>query len=104
MLSRQKPTLERGPVDQERQVHESRPPTDAFLPIGTRYRQVRDWIRNYVGFEFAWDVCLVLSAAEVPPTSLGGSTRLGWTTWLGRRPTRMDADDLVLDIEAGCNN
>ncbi len=75
-----------------------------FLPIGTRYRQVRDWIRNYVGFEFAWDVCLVLSAAEVPPTSLGGSTRLGWTTWLGRRPTRMDADDLILDIEAGCKN
>jgi type VI secretion system protein ImpH len=75
-----------------------------FLPIGTRYRQVRDWIRNYVGFEFAWDVCLVLSATEVPLTSLGGATRLGWTSWLGTRATARDADDLILDVEAGCKN
>ena len=74
---------------------------ERFLPFGRRYRQVRDWIRNYVGFEFAWDICLVLKASEVPPTSLGGTTRLGWTTWLGCRPTDRDADDLVLDIEAG---
>lgn len=77
---------------------------ERFLPIGTRYRQVRDWIRNYVGLEFAWDVCLVLDAAEVPKTLLGGSTRLGWTTWLGFRTTQSNADDLVLDIEAGCKN
>lgn len=77
---------------------------ERFLPIGARYRQVRDWIRNYVGIEFAWDVCLVLAAAEVPQTSLGGATRLGWTTWLGHRATERHADDLVLDIEAGCLN
>lgn len=85
--------LRAGPLDLESY--------EQFLPVGTRYRQVRDWIRNYVGFEFAWDLCLVLKAEEVPPTSLGGATRLGWTTWLGTRVTTADADELVLDPEGG---
>lgn len=77
---------------------------EQFLPIGRRYRQVRDWVRNYVGYEFVWDVCLVLKAGEVPRTALGGTTRLGWTTWLGTRQSRQDAADLILDIEAAAPN
>lgn len=73
---------------------------EKFLPSGNRYIQLRDWVRNYVGFEFSWDACLVLSAAEVPALALGGTPRLGWTTWLGTRKSPADADDLVLDIEA----
>src|SRR4029453_11938471 len=47
--------------------------------------RLRDWVRNYVGFEFDWDVQLVLARDEVPGILLGREGELGWTTWLGTR-------------------
>jgi predicted component of type VI protein secretion system len=32
--------------------------------------------------------------------TLGGSERLGWTTWLGNRRSNTPADDLCIDAEA----
>jgi len=54
------------------------------------------WLRNYIGYEFAWDVRLVLRRDAVPRAAIGGAMRLGWTTWLGQRAEPRDADDLVL--------
>jgi len=54
----------------------------------------------YVNFEFDWDLRLLLQKEEVPPMRLGHGRRLGWTTWLGRRPEDGDADDLCLNAEA----
>jgi type VI secretion system protein ImpH len=69
---------------------------ESHLPGGRPFTQVIAWLRTYIGYEFAWDVRLVLSRAEVPRAALGSTTRLGWTTWLGERRTREDASDLVL--------
>jgi type VI secretion system protein ImpH len=74
---------------------------ERFLPGGDRYLQVRDWVRNYIGVELAWDAQLVLRKDEVPDTKLGQYGRLGWTSWLGMPPARRkkDVDDVILDIE-----
>jgi len=56
------------------------------LPPNPGNRQLRDWVRVYIGVELDWDVELLLHASEVPPATLGGGQRLGWTTWLGHRP------------------
>jgi type VI secretion system protein ImpH len=72
---------------------------ESFLPGGTRLPQLVDWVRTYLCFELAWDVRLRLRENEVPSLTLGRSGRLGWTTWLGRRPAGADADDLCLDAE-----
>jgi len=40
-------------------------------------------------------VNLVLKREEVPPLRLDGQYRLGWTTWLGERTVKTDADDLI---------
>lgn len=69
---------------------------ESHLPGGTPFAQMLAWLRNYIGFELAWDVRLVLRRAEVPRATIGGSVRLGWTTWLGDRRPDDDADDLVL--------
>jgi len=71
---------------------------ESHLPGGRSFPQLLAWLRNYIGMELAWDVRLVLNRAEVPSARLGGSSRLGWTTWLGTRTRRddADADDLVL--------
>jgi len=62
-----------------------------FLPGGSAHAPLIAWLRTYDGFEHDWDVQLALPAAEVPRMSLGRYGRLGWTTWMGKRPTAADA-------------
>ena len=70
-----------------------------FLPGGRSLERLKHWVRNYVGFEFDWDVQLVLACDEVPGIRLGREGQLGWTTWLGARRAPTDADDLTLAPE-----
>ena len=77
-----------GPMDLDRYFD--------FLPGGRSLRRLVDWVRNYVGFEFDWEVQLVLARDEVPGIRLGQDGHLGWTTWLGTRRAATDANDLIL--------
>ena len=82
-----------GPMDLDR-YHE-------FLPGGASLARLVDWVRNYVGFEFDWEVQLVLARDEVPGVRLGREGRLGWTAWLGTRRAPTDAGDLIMAPERG---
>ncbi|WP_027013778.1 type VI secretion system baseplate subunit TssG [Comamonas composti] len=42
-----------------------------------------EWVRAFVGYEYAWEVELVVDSNEAPTSVLGGSDKLGWTSWLG---------------------
>lgn len=72
---------------------------EEFLPQGRCFGVLRDWVRNYIGYEFSWDLRLVLKRSEVPPLVLGSNVRLGWTTWLGKLEDAQDRGDLVLQPE-----
>ena len=72
---------------------------ERFLPPHVNNRRLRDWVRNYIGIEMEWDVELQLQASEVPKASLGGSSCLGWTTWIGTRKGDGPANDLLLNPE-----
>jgi type VI secretion system protein ImpH len=72
---------------------------ERILPVGESFKALIDWVRNFSGYEFAWDVRLVLRREEVPSTRLGGATRLGWTSWLQSAQRIADADDLALQPE-----
>jgi type VI secretion system protein ImpH len=72
---------------------------ESFLPGGKAIGRLVAWVRQYFCFEFEWDARLVLAHAEVPRACLGQFGRLGWTTWLGIRPSATDASDLTLDAE-----
>jgi len=76
------------------------PQYESFLPGGANLRKLLDWVRTYLCFEFQWDMRLTLENREVPVSRLGRYGRLGWTTWIGRPGTPVDAEDLVLDAEA----
>jgi type VI secretion system protein ImpH len=71
----------------------------AFLPGQPRLQALRDWVRNWVGFELDWDVTLVLAREEVSGVRLGRDGRLGWSSWLGAWRKQDHADDLVLRPE-----
>lgn len=71
----------------------------ALLP-GTRLsRQLTDWVRQYAGVEWSWDVRLLLAADQVAGTALGTGRPLGLASWLGTRPRTLAADDLVYQPE-----
>jgi type VI secretion system protein ImpH len=71
-----------------------------LLPGGDSLRRLVALVRNYIGDELNWDLNLILKREEVPALLLGGSERLGWSTWLGRRTAESDAGDLMLDPSA----
>jgi type VI secretion system protein ImpH len=73
---------------------------ERMLPGGESFAALKAWVRNYVGDELAWEVQLILKAAEVPAVCLGESGRLGWTTWLQSYPFEKDVKDLKLQSEA----
>lgn len=72
---------------------------ESFLPGGPAIERLVDWLRQYLCFELEWDARLVLKREEVPKMRPGRYGRLGWTTWLGKRPPQANANNLVLNAE-----
>jgi type VI secretion system protein ImpH len=62
---------------------------ESFLPGSGNFEGLCSLTRFYVGDHLRFQFRLKLKASEVPPLRLG-SNRLGWTTWLGTKPSRKD--------------
>ncbi|RYC39751.1 type VI secretion system baseplate subunit TssG [Pectobacterium zantedeschiae] len=71
-----------------------------FLPDTPGVREVRDWVRHYLGIEMQWDLSLILAADDVQSVTLGGNARLGYTSWLGHMPQLQDREDFMFEVEA----
>jgi type VI secretion system protein ImpH len=75
-----------GPLDRKR-FHE-------LLPDGSDFAALSSVVRLAAGVELDFDVQIVLAAAEVPETRLGGglgASQLGWTSWLRTQEFEEDA-------------
>lgn len=79
-----------GPLD--RQDYES------LLPSGSRLESFRSLMSNYIGFEYNWDINLILKKEQVPTARLGYCTQLGWTSWLKASKREAEANDLYLNM------
>jgi type VI secretion system protein ImpH len=77
-----------------------------LLPGDAPLAQLQALVRQYVGFEFNWDLRLILKREDVPSWHLGkhkGIGQLGRTAWLnGHSSYRRthDADDLIMNVES----
>lgn len=77
-----------------------------FMPGSQALGQLQAMVRQYVGFEFNWDVQLVLRRADVPAWGLGAHPqigRLGRTAWLNGHADfvrHAQADQLVMNVES----
>lgn len=73
-----------------------------FLPGQRSLIELRDWMRQLLGFEMFWDLRLILMENEVPSLQVGKSKDggaaptipLGWATWLGGKGAGTDRGDL----------
>ena len=72
---------------------------EKFLPGQPGFQGLVDWVRNYIGIEFDWDLRLILRKEDVPPACLGVQGRLGWTSWVQNGPAQSDAGELCLNPE-----
>jgi len=55
-----------------------------FSPWGRDMAVLRELVRSFIGFEYAWDVQLVLAPDQVPRATLDGNHQLGYASWLER--------------------
>ena len=59
-----------------------------FLPGENAVNELRDWIRQYLGIEYAWDVRVLIRGDEIPGTVLSGDGKLGYSTGLATSQPR----------------
>jgi type VI secretion system protein ImpH len=56
---------------------------------------LRDIVRSFVGFEYVWEVELLIRSEAAPQTRLGDSTQLGWSSWMASAPPGSSASRTV---------
>jgi type VI secretion system protein ImpH len=72
---------------------------DSLLPGGPGLERLRALVKSYVGDELCWDVRLLTENQARQPVRLGRAGRLGWSSWLGPRPTVQPFQDVIIEPE-----
>jgi type VI secretion system protein ImpH len=57
-----------------------------FTPRGADLLRLVEWVRAFVGYEFAWELELRIEAGGAPCAVIGGPQQLGWSGWIGTPP------------------
>nr|WP_086113041.1 type VI secretion system baseplate subunit TssG [Xenorhabdus beddingii] len=70
-----------------------------FLPGEPKSQQLRDWVYQYLGIEYAWDVRLTLHQSDVKGIQLSEPTKLGLNSWLGNIEHPAHRGDLLYHSE-----
>ena len=70
-----------------------------FLPVGRDLPSLIEWVRAFVGYEYAWDVELQLNPRSAPPARIGGNQHLGWSTWLGQSMDNQPVTGMIFEPE-----
>jgi len=69
-----------------------------FMPGKRALEELRALVGLYTNDEWRWQLRLLVAERDVPSATLGGTTLLGWTSWLGGRQD--EASDVVLQGDA----
>jgi type VI secretion system protein ImpH len=64
-----------GPLDLDRYLD--------FMPGTPALAAMTEWVRAFVGFEYAWELQLLIKPHAAPPARADDAQRLGHSTWLG---------------------
>ncbi|MDF0606058.1 type VI secretion system baseplate subunit TssG [Neisseriaceae bacterium TC5R-5] len=68
-------------------------PQGADLPV------LVEWVRSFIGFEYEWEIKLLVKPDEVPALIIGDEQHLGHTTWLGEPQEAIAVTGMVFEPE-----
>jgi len=71
------------------------------VPGSPSLERLRAAVLNYLGFEYAWDLQLVMRRSSLPPLKLGHFGHLGWSSWvagLGRSRPDAEVHDVIIEM------
>ncbi|ATE59941.1 type VI secretion system baseplate subunit TssG [Thauera sinica] len=71
----------------------------SFTPTGHNLPLLVEWVRAFVGFEFAWEAELRIAPRAAPGARVGSEERLGWSTWLGEGDAETPTTGMIFDPE-----
>lgn len=75
--------------------------TPAGTPEGSDLAALIELVRAFIGYEYAWEVQLLLQRQHMQTAQLGGTQQLGWSTWLAQNEqTSQAVEGLVMEPEA----
>jgi type VI secretion system protein ImpH len=71
-----------------------------YLPGSPSLGRLRAAVMNYLGYEYAWDLQLIVQRDRAPGVRLGQFGHLGWSTWMAPAREGPDLDDVTIDASA----
>jgi type VI secretion system protein ImpH len=72
-----------------------------YLPGSHSLERLRAAVLNYLGFEYAWDLQLVMQRSRLPQLRLGQFGHLGWSSWMagsGEQPGETEVEDVIIEM------
>ncbi|KAF3998069.1 type VI secretion system baseplate subunit TssG [Glaciimonas immobilis] len=70
-----------------------------FTPQGKDLKVLMEWVRAFIGYEYAWDVKLLVKPDEVPSARADAAQKLGYSTWLGDCTSAQFVTGMVFEPE-----
>ena len=67
-----------------------------FLPEKVLAKELIKWVLEYIGYEYVWDVRLILDKKDVSNTALDGNHQLGQSSWL-EKSAKQHKKDLIVE-------
>lgn len=83
-----------GPLDLDQYLR--------LTPHGDDLPTLVEWVRAFVGHEYAWEIKLLVKPRAAPPARADTSQRLGYSTWLGESVNDQPVTGMVFEPEQYC--
>jgi type VI secretion system protein ImpH len=80
-----------GPLDLDQYLR--------FTPHGDDLPVLVEWVRSFIGYEYAWEVKLLVKPEQAPPARADTAQKLGYSTWLGESPPDQPVTGMVFEPE-----
>jgi type VI secretion system protein ImpH len=70
-----------------------------LTPHGEDLPTLTDWVRAFTGYEYDWEIKLLVKPREAPGARADTTHRLGYSTWLGEAATDTPVVGMVFEPE-----
>lgn len=70
-----------------------------FTPQGVDLPVLMEWVRSFIGYEYVWEVKLLVKPEQVPSARADTMQKLGYSTWLGQFQDQLPVTGMIFEPE-----